>query len=283
MRTRFASVAVVLSSLGLLVACGDSHSAGVDAGIDAGGEPDAGPAEIDAARDAGAEDLDGAAQLDAYAPDDAFTRRDASRTDDGGPILPPLDAGDPFGDAGALGPPAWVDLEVLYDGTMCPALEPCGGDVVGTWDVRGGCVEVPVPMELMRCPGAGVTRATGRARGRVTFDGSTAHRIAQSEVIVDIFVPGLCASFVGGCAAIESQIRMRIDDARCVEDRADCVCSIRRVQTIDEADGYRIEGSQIVSATTGTRWDYCVEGDVLRYEEVTAGSTPAPIIELGRR
>ncbi len=56
------------------------------------------------------------------------------------------------------------------------------------------------------------------------------------------------------------------------------------VNVIDDADGYAIEGNQIVSATLMKRWDYCVSGDALRYRDVSSSGELEPgIIELGRR
>ena len=202
-----------------------------------------------------------------------------------GSILPPIDGGDPFGDAGALGPPEWSDLTILVDGTMCPVLEACGGDEVGTWDVSGGCFEVPPPMMLMRCPGAELRNARGRARGRVAFDGAFAHRVAQSEVSVQAYIPSLCAAFVGGCPTVEMQLRMSFPDSACVEDAAgDCLCEIRQTNVIDQRDAYTIEMNQIVGTSTGKRWDYCVEGTTLRYRDVSPMGMREPgTIELTRR
>ncbi len=246
----------------------------------------------------------GTAGTDAFVERDAFTAvdtgvdaatvdsgprdvgtRDSAAPADAGPILPDRDAGDPFGDAGPAGPPAWVPLEVLTDGSECDPLVACGGDIVGTWDVSGGCVEVPVPEELMMCPTASLT-AVGMARGRVTFDGTTAVRAAQSEVIVSVFVPGLCAAFVGGCDAIETMIQGMFPDAACRESAtADCDCDIRQGIVIDDTDGYTIEGFQIVSATLGKRWDYCVGTDgTMRYRDVSPSGTIEPgIITLTER
>ena len=244
--------------------------------------------------DTGAPAPDAAPDLDAFAavtedastaPEDAFSSEDAPRSDSG-TILPTYDGGDPFGDDGGLGDPAWVSVEVLTDGTSCPALRACGGDVVGTWDVTGGCFELPIEGELSRCPGAAVTRREGQARGRVTFDGAFARRVAQSEVLVEITVPAICAAIVS-CATIESTLRSSgAPDSACVtETDGSCRCAARQIAAIDDADGYTIEGNQIVSATLGRRWDYCIDGTSLRYTDVTPGaSTREPgVIELGRR
>jgi hypothetical protein len=265
---------LALSSLVLsLAGCGDGTTS-----------PDAGRVE---ALDTGVNEVDAASALDAFvegAPD-AFSREDAPGPD-AGTILPTYDGGDPFSDDSGLGDPAWVDVDVLTDGTTCPPLLACGGDVVGTWDVTGACFELPIEDELSRCPGAAITRREGRARGRVTFDGAFARRVAQSEVLVEITVPAVCAAVVP-CATIESTLRSGgAPDSACVSEASGaCRCAARQVTAIDDADGYRIEGNQIVSATLGRRWDYCIEGTSLRYQDVTPGATSREpgIIQLGRR
>lgn len=270
-----ASLVPTLLALAGLAACSESRTLDMDAGPgDSGGG-------LDAGTDTGAPPID--AGVDAPRPDapaDAWMRPDGS-------LLPPPDSGDPFGDAGPLGPPEWVPIDVLSDGTTCDPLTPCGGDIVGTWDVEGGCIEVPVPMELMRCPGAAIVSSTGRARGRVTFDGTTAVRLAQSEAEVEIFIPGLCAMFVGGCPGIEAELRMQVPDSVCIEETGgDCTCAARVSNTIDDTDGYTIEGNEIVGATSGKRWAYCVDAaaGTMRYEDTSPSGMREPgIIDLGLR
>ena len=255
-----------------LVSCGDDPAPRTEPGGDAGPPLDA------------SEPPDAAELPDAADARDASPPMDGSGGDDAGPILPPRDAGDPFGDAGPLGPPSWTDLDVLDEG-MCEPLVACGGDETGTWDVGGGCIEVPVPEQLMRCPGAAVTRRAGRARGRVTFASGVADRTAQWEVEVELFVPSFCASFVGGCDAITSTLRGVVPDSACrAEGEGDCRCAARQSGSIDDGDAYRIEANQIVSITSGKRWDYCVEDTRLRYRDVSAEGMLEPgIITLEQR
>jgi hypothetical protein len=277
--TRFASLLLSCALL-TLIACGESHD-GADAGHDAGIV-----VTIDAGRDAGPPSADGGTpRLDSATP-----VPDAAPPDRDGSLLPPIDGGNPFGDAGALGEPAWADVDVHYDGTECDALVPCGGDVVGTWDVTGGCFELPnIETMIALCPGATITTRTARARGRVSFDGTFARRLAQSEVEIEVFVPAICASFAGGCDGIETQVQMRVPDSACVASAAgDCTCAARQIGVIDDADAYTIEGNEIVSSTGAKRWAYCISGTAgsrsLSYEDVSPSGTREPgIIELGER
>lgn len=201
-----------------------------------------------------------------------------------GPLLPPLDSGTLLEDAGALGEPPWAPLDVRTT-TSCPPLVACGGAEAGTWDVSGGCIDVPIPSQLMSCPGARVSRSVGRARGRVTFASGFARRAAQWEVEVELAVPTLCASFVGGCSGLQGIVRGAFPDSVCAtESNGDCRCAARQSGAIRDADGYTTVNNQIVSAVLGKRWDYCVDGARLRYRDATpTGAREPGTIELTRR
>ncbi len=202
----------------------------------------------------------------------------------GGGSMPGVDGGTTSDGAGGLSDPDWTTLTVGPAGS-CPDLAPCGGDVVGTWDLAGGCFEVDVESAISSCPGAMVTRREGRGRGRVVFgaDGR-AHRVASSEVEVDVFIPALCASVVS-CATIESAMTAYATEASCTPTAAGaCDCTARLLTTIDDRDGYTVEGDEIVSATLGRRWEYCIEGDSLCYRDVSATEPREPgTVELARR
>ncbi len=221
---------------------------------------------------------------DVSASDTPSTDVSTSDAASDGPLLPPLDSGTLLDDAGALGEPAWAPLDVRTT-TTCAPLAACGGAEVGTWDVSGGCIDVPVPAQLMSCPGARVSRSTGRARGRVTFASGFARRAAQWEVEVELAVPMLCASFVGGCGGLQGIIRGALPDSACsTESNGDCRCAARQSCAVRDADGYTTMSNQIVSAVLGKRWDYCVDGARLRYRDATpTGAREPGTIELTRR
>ncbi|MEZ4392333.1 MAG: hypothetical protein R3A48_14695 [Polyangiales bacterium] len=182
------------------------------------------------------------------------------------------------------GEPPWVEVDVRTGGP-CDPVTACGGEVEATWDVAGACIEVPLDETLMRCPGASVTRRGGRARGRVTFGSRVARRSAEWSAEVETMIPAVCASFVGGCEAIQSAARLAVPDTTC-ETLASgaCRCLARQSGRIDDGDGYVTERGQIVSSSLGRRWDYCVQGDLLRYRDVSATGPREPgTITLRRR
>ncbi len=230
----------------------------------------------DAASDAAGPD----AALDA-AVDAAF---DAAVTDDGGGIDAGFDGAVEWPEGCGTPEPEWVDLTVGEPGT-CDDFTACGGDIVGSWDVRGGCLEVAIMDALSDCPGADVTRREGRGRGCVTFgEDGFATRVADAIVEVDLFVPSSCAAFVS-CASIESQIAATGVDVSCpVDDVGNCLCTTRVVSRIDNRDAYRTEGDEIVSTTGGKRWEYCVDGEDLTYVDTSPTGPREPgIVDLRRR
>ena len=194
-----------------------------------------------------------------------------------------LPASEDAGDAGALGLPEWAPLDVLEPGS-CDELAPCGGEVHGSWDVAGGCFEIAIEEQLSRCPGAEVTRREGQARGRVVFDDTYAHRVAQARVEVDIFFPAICARYYS-CDMLEAAMAASASEAACdTEATGDCRCTTRYITEIDDRDLYTTESNEIVSTTSGKRWAYCIAGDALRYEDTSpAGPREPGIVTLTRR
>lgn len=203
--------------------------------------------------------------------------------DSGSP--PPLDAGPAPVEAGVVGEPEWVSLDVRTGASSCPPLAPCGGNELGTWDVGGGCIDLVSPDQLMSCPGARVSRAAGRARGRVTFAGGFARRASQWEVEAEIFIPALCAVIVGGCSTLQTLVRASYPGSTCTAAGAgDCQCAVRMGGVINDGDRYTTSATQLISSSSGKRWNYCVAGNVLRYTDVSSsGPREAGIIRLTRR
>ena len=188
------------------------------------------------------------------------------------------DAGEPRGDAGAaeLEPPEWVALTVGPPGT-CEPFTSCGGDVRGTWDLAGGCLEIDVDSALSSCPGARTTRHEARGRGRVVFDATSGHRFGEAWVEVDIFFPEVCARFYS-CDMLESALAATTTDAACTtEASGDCACTARNEWSFEQRDAYDIDVDEIVSRSSTKRWAFCVEGNRLGYED----TSPAPPREPG--
>jgi hypothetical protein len=267
---------VPLALVSLVAAC---SPAAVTGSFDASTDSPAVPADQPLAADAPIAVVDAPPAVDAGTPVDA----PAPALDSG--VVTPVDAGSLPLDGGSLGEPMWVPLDVRTGDRSCPPLAPCGGNESGTWDVGGGCIDVVSPMQLMSCPGARIERAMGRARGRVVYAGGFARRASQWEIEMSLFIPQLCAAFVGGCSAIESIARATYPGTTCTTEAAgNCRCQVRQSGAINDGDRYTVSGTQFISASSGKRWNYCIAGNTLRYEDVSpSGPREVGIIELTRR
>jgi hypothetical protein len=280
----------LLAPLAVLAACAAPARVTVpDAAAPDAARPDATVPGV-TAPDAAAPDVTvpGVTVPDAAAPDvtvpDAATP-DVTPTPDVAPapdVTPTPDVA-PAPDVAVIGEPPWVPLDVRT--TACPPLVACGGAVSGTWDVAGGCFDLPVPADLMRCPGARVTSTSGRARGRVTFGPVIASRAAEWEVQAEVLIPSYCAAAVGGCAVLQGLARGSFPGAVCTEGPGrDCRCNVRQTGGLRDGDAYTTVNNQIVSASLNRRWDYCVTGARMRYRDVSAAAPREPgTIELLRR
>lgn len=187
-------------------------------------------------------------------------------------------------DAGGLAPPDWVPITIGPVGSCAP-LTPCGGNIVGTWDTNGACMEVDLESVLSQCPGAMVTRRTARGRGRVVFgaDGF-GHRVADAEGEIDFFIPAICARYYS-CGSIQSASAALVTEATCTtEATGDCSCVARQITHMDEADFYTTANNEIVSRSSGKRWAYCVSGTALTYRDTSPTGPREPgITELRSR
>jgi hypothetical protein len=212
---------------------GDGAELSSDVGLD--GVAPLGDASTDSTTDSSLNINDGSTDSSLPVNDSATT--DAANT------LPPFDAGNPFGDTGSLGSPDWVTVDVRVDGSKCPAFNACGGSELGTWDVSGGCFEVPIPSAFFSCPGAKAEVVTKQARGRVTFQAGFAQRIAQSEVSANVVLPALCATAVGGCANFYATVKASAPESSCSTDTAgNCTCLMRQITQINDNDAYSTSG-----------------------------------------
>jgi hypothetical protein len=119
----------------------------------------------------------------------------------------------------------------------------------------------------------------------VTYAGGFARRASQWEVESEVFVPSLCAGFVGGCPGLQSLVRMSFPDSVCVtEGGGDCRCAARQAGLIDDGDRYTVSNMQFVSSASGKRWSYCISGDQLRYrDDSPSGPREIGTITLTRR
>jgi hypothetical protein len=158
----------------------------------------------------------------------------------------------------------------------CP-LTPCGGNVVGTWDYSGGCVDDPFPMVKQFCPTAQVTNATGTIKGSVTFTANQVQRTATATTSATIVLPIECTQG----SPCSSFVNYLPKGSTCTGSGT-CSCSVTVNEQVSDSDSYTVNGNDIVTGT-GSTYNYCVSGNTMKYEEVGANVKQHGIFELVKR
>lgn len=189
------------------------------------------------------------------------------------------------GQGGSDEPPPVVDVEV----GACEPFEACGGDVEGVWTYTAACVDladlgVDEDQIQAMCAGAELTLA-GQVSGTLTFADGVVTRRGRSSAQGQVFVPGLCAIALGGCAGVEAELSdAGITGARCAAQGIllpSCRCSFALDAPLLEEVPFVTEGG-VIHLADGRDLEYCAEGDNLSYREV--GTTTEPgVRELQRR
>ena len=186
--------------------------------------------------------------------------------------------GGPMTDTGSmLGQPAEVTIQ--FGG--CTDFTACGGDPTGTWDYDSICIEDPFADVRDACGTITFEDTMGTARGRVRLDGATVSRDVTVMISATAIFDPSCA--IAGCDTIEGALRMALTSASCAANAGGgCDCAISETVRIDETDGYRVEGTQVIT-DDGTTYDFCVAGGTMQHREIGENPDEPGILGLTRR
>jgi hypothetical protein len=166
----------------------------------------------------------------------------------------------------------------------CGKVQPCGGDVVGDWNISAACVDNAVAnMELpFECPGA-MVRVTGlNVSGTATFTAGLTYTRTQtmSGSVQMTFAPS-CLAMEGitpTCAQIDAILQLQLaqqpgtfQSASC-SGSATCTCSFTTVpETQSDSGTYVTSGNTLTLTSSAGAVDadqYCVQGNELHIPEV---------------
>ena len=167
-------------------------------------------------------------------------------------------------------------------GEGCDPLEPCGGDIEGTWTYEGGCVDWEqlgfdaADLEAW-CPDA-TWETTGSVTGTVTFDDGVVTRDATVSSVTDVTLPEECLTSIAvdpaiACPLIGTVIADNMPGAVCSVDGTDCVCTGTYTADNWDAASYTIDDSTL-TLDNGRTFDYCTDGSTLRYQETGDAAEP---------
>lgn len=155
----------------------------------------------------------------------------------------------------------------------CGAVQPCGGDLTGTWKVLGGCL-MPAGLENMSCPQDIVTITTLSFAGSVTF--TNAMDYAATDFTKDLStIETIPTSCLGGetCAQLDKAYKQVVDPSASCSGSTTCTCTaVQKGATVIGTGGtFSLQGGDLsfTMATGGTSTDsfgpyaYCVQNDLL--------------------
>ena len=190
-------------------------------------------------------------------------------------------------------------VTVTYD--TCQTFAKCGGDVVGSWKVTGGCLDKSTFDTARRsCSQLQESDVVIQAAGTLTFDATTATRNTTVKLTGKVFVPTADAA---GCSAANGQScsflglgltlgiagsALKFDSATCTDTTAPskgCNCDVTKTTTDDATQPYTksTDGDRIDLTSPTQTYDYCINGATNTYLETTNNSTLKLYVQIGKQ
>jgi hypothetical protein len=149
----------------------------------------------------------------------------------------------------------------------CLQVQPCGGDVVGTWSFLGACTNAAAVADLSAtlaadCPGAAASAVGVDVSGTVTYNADLTYSVNGSETVsATETVPLACLGVTTCAGATTSTAGTTVT----CTGTTTCTCQIHGVHPITEAGTYTTSGTTqtTTSATSVDTNPYCVENNRL--------------------
>ncbi|HYQ27230.1 MAG TPA: hypothetical protein VER04_08420 [Polyangiaceae bacterium] len=170
-------------------------------------------------------------------------------------------------------------------GSMCPAVTPCGGDLVGDWTLKQMCLSPPPTKLLSGCADASITLSPLTATGKVSFKAD--HTMSSAGVISfteALRFPTSCYSDIQ-CTAYAGALsgEPTVTSAQCSYDAiTGCSCTVTSSQATMNSGTYEVQGSQVVitSSTTGKAEvdGFCVSGKTATVVQVNANGFSSSMV-----
>lgn len=176
----------------------------------------------------------------------------------------------------------------------CGNVEPCGGNLVGTWKVNTACVN---KAELMRqtassfssfCPQYSVNNVDQTTSGSVSFGADSTYQM--SAMIAGTYKLNLPVSCFNGMNCAQASVTLQtyftqnpdpaIQSVSCAG-TGTCVCAIVATpSSTNESGTYSTAGNTLTTTPTGgapSDQDYCVQGNSLHLVSVDTTMNMGPM------
>jgi hypothetical protein len=166
----------------------------------------------------------------------------------------------------------------------CLQVQPCGGDVVGTWRFVGGCVaeaSVFTAIAQTSCPGTEVSQVAFGASGTVTFNADLTYvgqgwNTTYSDMVTR---PLSCTSGAASCDQLN--VSVTATGGSFLEERCSgattCACHSSSRNAMTESGTYTVTGTELdlTAPSTTRRRAFCIEGSRLHIIELSDTATDA--------
>ena len=175
-------------------------------------------------------------------------------------------------------------------GGTCGKVQPCGGNIVGTWTLDAACTSnAPVPGKV--CATATAVSSNYQVSGTATFGADMTYSI--TEVVsgtIDVQVPASCLMSNGAtvtCADFVTSLEQQNpgESVSCTASGGVCVCTFAlSSRTVSENGTYSTAGTVFTETPAGQTpksVNYCVQGNtvhVISVDRTTTTSTRQPAI-----
>jgi hypothetical protein len=180
----------------------------------------------------------------------------------------------------------------------CGVVEPCGGDVVGSWSIVDSCLSASGMFSTQKqtffaqfCVGGGTGTVgddvgTSSWVGAWSFDASMSYSISILETVHDSFT----CNDGEPCSALDTEIKAAqqatptMQSAGCQQVSSVCKCTVDWATFNDEAGTYQAAGTAIsLAPTTGaptSQIGYCVKGNTMHWVPTTDATSGPPFPDL---
>jgi hypothetical protein len=168
-------------------------------------------------------------------------------------------------------------------GGSCGTVQPCGGSVVGTWNISTVCVLDSSFLgfdQSQICAGAQFDVASVSAMGTSTYNADGTYQdTGNLKLTFKLTVPNSCFSNGATCAGLNSSFQQQIqqdpssvNSASCVPSGSSCVCTLGSPdQPVSEMGTYTTSGTSLTTTPTGgtpSTGPYCVTGNELHEMQI---------------
>jgi len=158
----------------------------------------------------------------------------------------------------------------------CGRVQPCGGDLVGTWKPAGSCFDPTAVLAQVassagiQCPsGVTLTLTSSTLNRDITATFAANRTYSGTSVTTGMLafdVPGAC---IGGetCGEVGAALAASFDAPSCTGNTT-CACSVTQNLTSSETGTYTVSASVLEtmpSGGTAVQTDYCVSGSQMHF------------------